>query len=148
MELEVVPSTIPPPEDVLEIENRNEQVSYPTGLKLWISMVSVILSVVFVGLDMTIVAVAVQRLSDQFETVGDIGWYSAAYMLVYSSFTFLFSKIYGVFALKTVFLASTAIFELGSLLCTVDHSSADHQTAKHCRSGMVFGLLQRHPCRD
>lgn len=119
-------STVPSPHEALEIEDPSieDEVVYPTGIQLWISIVSILLSVIFVGLDMTIVAVAVPRLTNQFKTVADIGWYSAAYTLIYSSFTFLFSKVYRLFPIKRIFIISTVIFELGSLLCTVAPTSA------------------------
>ncbi|KAK2773226.1 hypothetical protein FQN53_004203 [Emmonsiellopsis sp. PD_33] len=90
---------------------------YPTGFKRGLVIFSILLCVIFVGLDMTIVAVAVPSLSNQFKQLNDIGWYSASYQLISSSFIFFSAQMYTVFPMKTIFL-------LGSLLCTVALTSA------------------------
>jgi len=97
---------------------------YPTGFRLWMSITSLLLTATFYGLDMTIVAVAIPSLTNQFKTVNDIGWYSSVFMLLSSSFTFFFSKLYTLFEVKRVFLAAIFFFQLGSLLCTVAPASA------------------------
>ncbi|KAK2737643.1 hypothetical protein FQN55_000999 [Onygenales sp. PD_40] len=96
---------------------------YPTGFKRGLVIFSILLCVIFVGLDMTIVAVAVPSLSSQFKQLNDIGWYSASYQLMGSSFIFFSARLYTVFPMKTIFLGSMFIFELGSLLCTVAPTS-------------------------
>lgn len=117
------------PQEQLEVEgdgdaDGEENIVYPTGLKLWLSMISLYLSMVFVGLDLTIVAVAVPSLTSQFNTVQDIGWYSSAYMVILSSFTFLYAQLSTIFSIKRLFLLSICIFQLGSLLCAVAPISA------------------------
>ncbi|OJJ46858.1 hypothetical protein ASPZODRAFT_65782 [Penicilliopsis zonata CBS 506.65] len=102
----------------LDAENADSTV-YPAGLQLWMSLVSCVFSMLLVGLDLTIVAVCVPSLTNEFHTVQDLGWYSAAYMLISSSFILFCSRLYAVFPVKRLFLISTAIFELGSLVCTV-----------------------------
>ncbi|KAK2798588.1 hypothetical protein FQN51_007608 [Onygenales sp. PD_10] len=97
---------------------------YPTGFKRGLVIFSILLCVISVGLDMTIVAVAVSSLSSQFEQLNDIGWYSASYQLMGSSFIFFSARLYTVFPMKTIFLVSMFIFELVSLLCTVAPTSA------------------------
>jgi MFS family permease len=81
-------------------------------------MVALLLVSFLHGLDLTIVAVAVPSLTNQFKTVSDIGWYSATYGIVFSSMTFFFGKLYTLFDLKRVYMASVILFEIGSLLCT------------------------------
>ena len=69
------------PQEPLEVEEAtasDDHVVYPTGPKLWLTMASVCLAYFLTGLDLTIVAVAVPSLTDQFKTVSDIGWYNAA----------------------------------------------------------------------
>ena len=111
------------PQDRLEVEepgNTDEDnIEYPTGLKLWVSISSLLTSMIFVGLDMTIVAVAVPSLTDHFRSIDDIGWYSSAYMLFFCSFVFLHSQLYSVFSVKKLYLIAICIFQLGSLLCTI-----------------------------
>jgi MFS family permease len=115
------PTATGPSREQLEIE---DALVYPTGFKRGLVIFSILLCVVFVGLDMTIVAVAVPSLSNQFKQLNDIGWYSASYQLVASCFIFFFARLYTVFPMKTIFLVSMFLFELGSLLCTVAPTSA------------------------
>ncbi|RDW58055.1 hypothetical protein BP6252_13466 [Coleophoma cylindrospora] len=93
--------------------NDVEDINYPKGMKLWLTMISLCFMFLLTGLDLTIVAVAIPSLTDQFKTISDIGWYSAAY----------FGKVYTVFPLKTVFITGIVVFEIGSLICTVAANS-------------------------
>lgn len=62
-------------------------------------------------------AVAVPSLTNEFKTLDDIGWYSAVYGLVLSSMSFFFGKMYTLFKLRTMYIVSVLIFELGSASC-------------------------------
>jgi MFS family permease len=111
------------PQDQLEISeptNTDEDDRiYPSGAKFYLSISSLLLTQVFVGLDMTIVAVVVPSLTDYFKSIDDIGWYSSAYMLFYCCFIFMASQLYLFFSVKTLYLSGITIFQLGSLLCTI-----------------------------
>ncbi|KAK9368223.1 major facilitator superfamily domain-containing protein [Lipomyces kononenkoae] len=101
-----------------------DEVHYPHGVALYSTIAALIIVLLISGLDITIVAVAVPSLSDQFKSIADIGWYSTALRLVLSSFTFMFVKMYTVFHVKPVFLASMAIFTLGNAVSTFAVSSS------------------------
>lgn len=47
----------------------------------------------------------------------DIGWYGSAYLLTNCSFQLSFGKLYSFYSVKGVFLASIALFEIGSAIC-------------------------------
>lgn len=128
LQIEPSPAAAPVPgrpREQLQVEDRvdEEEIQYPTGAQLWLNMSAVMMVCFLHGLDLTIIAVAVPSLTDQFKTVADIGWYSAVYGLVMSSTCFFFGKLYTLFDLKRTYMASVAIFELGSLLCTFAPSS-------------------------
>ncbi|KAH7146241.1 major facilitator superfamily domain-containing protein [Dactylonectria macrodidyma] len=113
----------------LEIEDESngrteEGVIYPSGPKLWSTMISLCIACFLSGLDLTIVAVAIPSITDQFETIADIGWYSAAYGMTLSAFVFFFGQIYSFFPIKTIFLIGIVIFETGALVCTLAPSSS------------------------
>lgn len=72
---------------------------------------------------MTIVSTAIPRITDQFHSLQDVGWYGSAFFLLVASSTNLFGKAYKFFPLKAVFLTSIAIFEIGSLICAVAPNS-------------------------
>jgi len=119
-------STVNPgqPTEQLQVEESTEDnIEYPEGPQLWLNMVSVLLVCFLHGLDLTIVAVAVPSLTNDFNRLDDIGWYSAVYGLVFSSTNFFFGKMYTLFDLRTLYITSVVIFELGSVLCTFAPSS-------------------------
>ncbi|RKL10236.1 hypothetical protein BFJ68_g8852 [Fusarium oxysporum] len=102
----------PRPTSALEIEEPHddeENIVYPTGPKLWSTMASMAIACFLSGLDITIVAVAVPSITDEFQTIADIG---------------CFGQIYTLFSIKAVFLIGITTFELGSLICTLAPSSA------------------------
>ena len=108
-------------------------------------MHSILLTVSKITLDMTIIATAIPRITTQFSSINDVGWYGSAYLvslnffqsevsnlrfpiLTYSQLTMTslqpsFGKIYTFFNIKIIFLSSIVIFEAGSILCAAAPSS-------------------------
>ncbi|KAI1845673.1 hypothetical protein JX265_005363 [Neoarthrinium moseri] len=112
------------PRDQLEVQDTpldgdDDDTLYPSGIKLWMAVVSLCVVGILTGLDLTIVATAVPSLSDYFRVIEDIGWYSSGFSIVAASFTFLFGKLYSLLSAKMLYIISICIFEIGSLLCTV-----------------------------
>jgi MFS family permease len=96
---------------------------YPSGLKLALIVIGLELAVLCIALDNTIITTAIPRISDQFHALSDVGWYGSAYLLTLSAFQLFFGRVYSIFNIKTVFLCSLFLFELGSLLCGVAPNS-------------------------
>ncbi|KAF2112853.1 major facilitator superfamily domain-containing protein [Lophiotrema nucula] len=95
---------------------------YPQGLKLFSIVVAIMLSMFLIALDQGIVATAVPKITDRFHSVDDVGWYGSAYLLM-TCLQLFYGKLYTVFPLKAVFLASIILFEAGSLICGLAPSS-------------------------
>ncbi|KAH7254490.1 major facilitator superfamily domain-containing protein [Fusarium solani] len=110
--------------EVQEAEGGQSEIIYPKGWKLWSTMASLCIACFLSGLDLTIVAVTVPSLTDQFQTISDIGWYSAAYGMTMSAFVFFIGQVYTLFSVKPIFLIGLVVFEIGSLICTLAPSSA------------------------
>nr|RBR01955.1 hypothetical protein FVER53263_12880 [Fusarium verticillioides] len=89
---------------------------YPTGIKLWLTILSVVCILVLASIDMNIVATAVPAITDHFHTVAHVGWYSSAFRLSVCAFQFIFGKAYKLFSVKRIFLLSNFISMVGSLL--------------------------------
>ncbi|KAM0281787.1 hypothetical protein ACHAQH_003369 [Verticillium albo-atrum] len=106
-----------PPQDEAE---KNYQ---PKTLKFWLVMASNFVAMFLVALDRTIIATAIPRITDEFKSLGDIGWYGSAYMLTTAASQLLFGRIYKFYSPKLVYLASIVVFEIGSLLCGVAPNS-------------------------
>ncbi|KAH8602631.1 major facilitator superfamily domain-containing protein [Bisporella sp. PMI_857] len=106
-----------------KIMTSGEGVEYPTGIKLHLISIALCLSVFLMALDNTIIATAIPKITDQFQSLPDVGWYGSAYLLTTASFQLLFGKFYSFFSIKWVYLAAIGIFELGSLICGVAPNS-------------------------
>jgi MFS family permease len=75
------------------------------------------------ALDNTIIATAIPRITDQFNSLNDIGWYGSAYLLTNCALQLIFGKLYTFYNIKWVYLGALFIFEVGSLICGVAPNS-------------------------
>ena len=92
---------------------------YPAGARLIFIIVALVLSIFLVSLDLTIVATAIPKITSEFQGLDDVSWYSAAFFMTIGGFQSAWGKAYKYFPLKTTFLISIFIFEVGSLICGV-----------------------------
>ncbi|KAK0617481.1 major facilitator superfamily domain-containing protein [Immersiella caudata] len=116
----------PPKQDGETLGRRNSTDStrdYPQGLKLWIIIASLCLTVFVVALDQTIIAPALGAITTEFQSVRDIGWYGSAYLLTATALQPIFGSIYRAFDIKLTYIGAIIIFEIGSLICAVAPSS-------------------------
>ena len=67
--------------------------------------------------DRTIIATAIPRITDDFHSLGDVGWYGSAYMLTGCSFQLLMGRVYTFYNPKKVFISAIFVFEIGSAIC-------------------------------
>jgi MFS family permease len=67
---------------------------------------------------------AIPTISDEFHSLGDVGWYGSAYMLTSAAFQLFIGRLYTFYNPKTVFLVFIFIFEVGSAVCGSAPSSA------------------------
>lgn len=56
-------------------------------------------------------------ITDQFHSLGDVGWYGSSYLITSCAFQLLFGKIYTFYSPKWVFLSAIGLFEIGSVVC-------------------------------
>lgn len=105
-------TTSPKPNEDVE----NDVTRYPTGPKLWLIILALCLSVFLVALDQTIIAPALGTITTQFNSINDIGWYGASYLLTMTALTPIYGTVYRLFDIKAVYLGAVALFELGSLV--------------------------------
>ena len=47
----------------------------------------------------------------------DVGWYGSVYMLTNGALQLTYGKLYTFWNIKTVFIATIVLFELGSAIC-------------------------------
>ncbi|KAA8564942.1 hypothetical protein MFRU_008g02080 [Monilinia fructicola] len=109
-----------------EITNNGQEedgLEYPRAFAMVMIVVALALSMFLVALDMTIVATAIPKITDQFHGLDLVGWYGSAFFLTLGSFQSTWGKAYKYFPLKITFLISIFVFELGSLICGVAPNS-------------------------
>ncbi|KAI0379576.1 major facilitator superfamily domain-containing protein [Hypomontagnella monticulosa] len=112
-------------EPVTSIEQESsDTVEYPSGLRLLLLVLALILSIFLVALDMTIIATAIPRITQDFNSLNDIGWYGSAFFLTVSAFSQVWGKAFTYFSLRWVMLSAMFTFEVGSLICAVSRNSA------------------------
>ncbi|KAM5347630.1 hypothetical protein ACJ41O_007454 [Fusarium nematophilum] len=96
---------------------------YPTGPRLAFVVLALVLSIFLVSLDMTIIATAIPKITDEFHSLADVSWYGSAFFMCVGGFQSAWGKAYKFFPLKPSYLLSILIFEIGSLICGVAPSS-------------------------
>lgn len=52
-----------------------------TGIKLWLVLASVTLVAFLMLLDMSIIVTAIPKITDDFHSLSDVGWYGSAFLL-------------------------------------------------------------------
>lgn len=72
----------------------------PKTLRFWLTLLANFLAVFLVALDRTIVATAIPQITDEYHSLGDIGWYGSAYMLTTSASQLLFGRLFKFYNTK------------------------------------------------
>lgn len=72
----------------------DEDLYKPKSVKFWVTILCNFLALFLVALDRTIIATAVPRITDEFNSLGDIGWYGSSYMLTTACAQLVFGRIY------------------------------------------------------
>ncbi|KAH5707303.1 hypothetical protein HBI18_250400 [Parastagonospora nodorum] len=106
-----------------QAEDTAKPPTYPSPAKTAVIMVSLYISIFLVAIDRTIIGPAIPAITNQFNSIGDIGWYGSSYMLTSAGFILLYGRIYTFFPTKSVFLSGIFLFEIGSAVCGAAQSS-------------------------
>ncbi|KAF3085426.1 hypothetical protein TWF102_011570 [Orbilia oligospora] len=85
--------------------------------KIILVFISVFLSMFLVALDRTIISTAIPQITDEFNSITDVGWYGSAYLLTCCAFQLLLGKVYTLYPIKFVLIGNILLFEIGSALC-------------------------------
>jgi len=88
-----------------------------TGKKLALVILAAALAMFLVALDRTIIGTAVPRITDDFHSLDDVGWYASAYLITSCATQLTWGRFYTFYSSKAVYLAAIALFEVGSVVC-------------------------------
>ncbi|KAH8596657.1 major facilitator superfamily domain-containing protein [Bisporella sp. PMI_857] len=103
---------------LVEAPPAKEDHEYVTGIKLISIVGAVTLCCFLILLDTSIVITAgLPSITSDFSSLGDIGWYGAAYLLSSCTLQPISGKLYKQFHSKATFMVFLGTFELGSVLC-------------------------------
>ncbi|KAL7916665.1 major facilitator superfamily domain-containing protein [Trichoderma velutinum] len=118
---------------------------YPSNQKRVLIMVALYLAIFLVTLDQNILSTAIPRITDEFHSLNDVGWYGTAYLLTMCGFQLIMGKVYKYYPAKPVFLGGVVLFEVGSAICGAAPSSVafiiGRAIAGLGSSGMFSGLM-------
>ncbi|KAJ6544206.1 major facilitator superfamily domain-containing protein [Mycena capillaripes] len=101
----------------------NVDVTNTKGLQLALITFALCLSVFLVALEFTATATAIPKITDQFQSLDDVGWYASAYLLTTASFQLLFGKFYAFLSIKWVYIFAILTFEVGSFVSGIAPTS-------------------------
>ncbi|KAI1454443.1 MFS transporter, partial [Annulohypoxylon moriforme] len=97
---------------------------YPSFWKLVLLTIALCMAMLVVSLDGTILATAIPRITNDFNSLDDVAWYGSSYLFAVCALQLMFGKFYIMYPVKWVFLAGVILFEIGSLIAGVSPSSA------------------------
>lgn len=86
-------------------------------LQFWTLSLAMALSILVVALDDCIVGTAIPRITDEFDSLDDVGWYGSGYLMTMACFQLTCGKLYKHLPGKWVLLSTLAVFEVGSAVC-------------------------------
>lgn len=100
-----------------QLSKVSSEPAYPPTSKALVIIGGLMLVLFLVALDRLIIGVAIPSITDEFDSLGDVGWYGSAYLLTSCAFMLLMGKIYTFVSPKWVYLSSLVVFEVGSAVC-------------------------------
>ncbi|KAH7342539.1 major facilitator superfamily domain-containing protein [Rhexocercosporidium sp. MPI-PUGE-AT-0058] len=109
-------TTTDKPESKEDDEGGEEEV-YPPWKRVAVIMIAVYCTMFIVALDRTILGTAIPKITDEFHSINDVGWYASSYLITSSAFQLIYGRIYTFYSPKWVLLGAIGLFELGSVIC-------------------------------
>jgi MFS transporter, DHA2 family, multidrug resistance protein len=101
------------------------------GTRKWWALGAVMLAVLAVGLDLTVLSVALPTLSSDLKaSESDLQWFSSGYALVLAALMLPAGLLGDRYGRKKVMLASLALFAVGSLACAYSRSPDEFIAAR------------------
>lgn len=100
-----------------DLDEKSPEPAYPPTSQVLLIMACLFLVLFLIALDRLIIGVAIPSITDEFHSLGDVGWYGSAYLLTSCSFMLPMGKIYTFANPKWIYLGSLVVFEIGSAIC-------------------------------
>ncbi|CZT01043.1 related to transporter (major facilitator superfamily) [Rhynchosporium agropyri] len=97
--------------------DEEEEEVYPPWKRVAVIMIAVYCTMFIVALDRTILGTAIPQITDEFNSINDVGWYASSYLITSSAFQLIYGRIYTFYSPKWVLLGAIGLFEVGSVIC-------------------------------
>jgi MFS family permease len=110
-------------QDSVEALPDGNEPEYATGFRLFLIMFTIIMSTILTALEIGIISTAIPAITDEYHRIDDIGWYGSVTFLLAGPSAPLWGKLYKFLNVKWVFLASLAIYLIGSILAAAAPNS-------------------------
>jgi hypothetical protein len=94
-----------------------------SGLPLIAVTIALSAAVFLVAMDVNVIATAIPRITGEFRSLDDIGWYGSAFLMATCATQIPYGRVYTLFPAKWVFVSAIFIFMLGSLIAAVAPNS-------------------------
>lgn len=106
-----------------QLTKTNSEPTYPPLSRLLPILASIFLVIFLSALDRLIIGIAIPSITNEFNSLDDVGWYGSAYLLTSCAFMLFMGKIYTFYNPKWVYIGSLVVFEIGSAVCGAAPSS-------------------------
>ncbi|KAF2762014.1 putative major facilitator superfamily transporter [Pseudovirgaria hyperparasitica] len=103
-----------------EVENTANHLH---GIPLVILTIGLCLATLTVALDNSIIATAIPRITSDFDSFDDAGWYGSSYLLTTTALQPSFGKVYSQYNVKWTYMIALLLFEIGSVICAAAPNS-------------------------
>lgn len=106
-----------------EAADHKDEPEYATGLRLFLIMFTIFMSTILAALEIGIIATAIPGITDTFHQLDDVGWYGSATFLLVGASSATWGKLYKYTNVKWPFLASVALYLIGSIVAAAAPNS-------------------------
>jgi len=114
----------------------------PIGMRRWWALGAVMLAVLAVGMDLTVLSVALPTLAGALKaSESDLQWFSSGYALVLAAAMLPAGLMGDLYGRKKVMLCSLVLFALGSLACAYSRTPAQFIGARVLLGCAGAGLI-------
>ncbi|TPX16486.1 uncharacterized protein E0L32_003780 [Thyridium curvatum] len=93
------------------------------GFAFYITMSCAIMAAFLIAFTATILGTATPSITSEFNTVEDVGWYAAAYLIANCGMTPFTGRLYRMFHIKHLFMGFIGVFEIGCIVSGTAKSS-------------------------
>ncbi len=94
-----------------------------SGMPLVSLTIALSAAVFLVAMDVNVIATAVPRITGEFRSLDDVGWYGSSFLMATCATQIPYGRIYSLFPAKWVFISAILVFMLGSLIAGVSPNS-------------------------